>query len=453
MRSVLPVVNVARGEWGATLLSGAFFFCVLFGTSSLRPVREAMGVERGMDQLPQLFYWTAGVSLLVSVLFGGLVTTMDRRRFIPIGFRVVMLCLVLFILARAAFGDDVKRGAGAVFYVWLSVFNMFVMSVFWAYMADIWRLEQAKRLYPVIGVGGTLGAFAGAGVPLVMSSKHIPDWIREATLPHAPLLIMGLAIVVFELGVRCMFALDRLPMQGETKSRTPHAIGGTTLEGFAAIARSPYLMAISLNAAFIAISSTIVYFAGVRLVVDKSEEMAERLWFFAQFDLIKQFATLLLQLFVTSHLLRFLGVGGTLCVLPLLTAAGFGALALMDGASDTTVWVVFAIFQGLHSATRYGIMRPSRETLFSVVSASEKYKAKTVVDTFVYRAGDVAGARIESALTAAAGLTLGSMILLTGPMAGAWVVLALVLGRMQRKRARAGSTTSLDGDSDKGADS
>ena len=444
MRSVLPVVNVARGEWGATILSGAFFFCVLFGTASLRPVREAMGVERGMDKLPELFYWTAGVSLVVALCFGGLVTTMDRRRFIPIGFRVVMLCLLGFILARAAFGDDVKKGAGALFYVWLSVFNMFVTSVFWAYMADIWRLEQAKRLYPVIGVGGTLGALAGASMPWQLS---------EAIGPHAALWLMGLAIVVFEVGVRCMLALDRLPMRGESGPRTPRAIGGSALDGLAAIARSPYLLAISLNAAFIAISSTIVYFSSVRLVVDKSEEVTGRLALFAQLDLFKQLATLPLQLFVTSHLLRFLGVGGTLCVLPLLTAAGFGVLALMDGGSEETIWIVFAVFQGLHAATRHGIMRPTSETLFSVVSTSEKYKAKTVVDTFVYRAGDVAGARIETALTAAAGLTMGSMILLTGPMAGAWVALAFVLGRMQRSRASAGTTFPLERANDKGADS
>ena len=157
----VPTVDVARGEWKPVLLSGGFFFCVLFAIMMLRPVREAMGVERGMDSMRSLFYWTAGVSLVVALLFGGLVSRVDRRRFIPIGFRVVMLCLVVFAVARGVMGDDVKRYAGAAFYVWFSVFNMFVTSVFWAYMADIWRLDQAKRLYPVIGVGGTFGAFLG----------------------------------------------------------------------------------------------------------------------------------------------------------------------------------------------------------------------------------------------------------------------------------------------------
>lgn len=433
---------VRRGEWPATLLSGAFFFCVLFGMSMLRPVREAMGVERGMDSMQNLFTWTAIVSLVVALLFAGLVSRTDRRRFIPIGFRVVMLCLGGFMVARGLMGDDVKRHAGGVFYVWLSVFNMFVTSVFWAYMADIWKLEQAKRLYPVIGVGGTLGAFAGASVP----------WqLGERLGEHAPIWLMLFAIVVFEIGVRCMLALDKRLDHDARQKRQPHAMGGSMLEGLAMVARSPYMLGIALNAAFVAISATLIYFAGVKLVADKSEEMAGRIALFAELDLAKQLATLLLQLFVTGHLIRWLGVAGTLCVLPLLTLAGFAAVALVGQGSDAQIWVVFAIFQGLHSAVRYGVMRPARETLFSVVSESEKYKAKSVVDTFVYRAGDVAGARIESALTASAGVTVGSMVMLTAPMAGVWVILALSLGAMQRRRASAGTPSSLER-ANKGAD-
>ncbi len=437
----VPTVDVARGEWKPVLLSGGFFFCVLFAIMMLRPVREAMGVERGMDSMRSLFYWTAGVSLIVALLFGGLVSRVDRRRFIPIGFRVVMLCLVVFAVARGVMGEDVKRYAGAAFYVWFSVFNMFVTSLFWAYMADIWRLDQAKRLYPVIGVGGTLGAFLGASVP----------WqLGEAIGVHAPIWLMLIAIVVFECAVRCMLAIDRLPMEGEKVRRRAHAVGGSMIEGLKMVARSPYLLCVALNAAFIAVSATLVYFAGARLVVDKSEEMGERLALFAELDLAKQLATLVLQIFVTSKLLRTIGVGGTLCVLPIMTVAGFAVVQMTEGESELVIWSVFAVFQGLHSATRYAVMRPARETLFSVLSEGEKYKAKTVVDMFVYRAGDVAGARIEQMLVGAAGVTLGSMVMLTAPMAGIWVILALGLGVMQRNRAGNGKPSSLER-ADKGA--
>lgn len=437
----MPAVDVARGEWKPVLLSGGFFFCVLFAIMMLRPVREAMGVERGMDSMRSLFYWTAGVSLVVALLFGGLVSRVDRRRFIPIGFRVVMLCLVVFAVARGVLGEDVKHHAGAAFYVWFSVFNMFVTSVFWAYMADIWRLDQAKRLYPVIGVGGTLGAFLGASVP----------WqLGDAIGVHAPIWLMLIAIGVFECAVRCMLAIDRLPMEGEKVHRRAHAVGGSMIDGLKMVARSPYLLCVALNAAFIAISATLVYFAGARLVVDKSEEMGERLALFAELDLAKQLATLVLQIFVTSKLLRTIGVGGTLCVLPVLTVAGFIAVQMTEGESELVIWSTFAVFQGLHSATRYAVMRPARETLFSVLSEGEKYKAKTVVDMFVYRAGDVAGARVEQMLVGAAGVTVGSMVMLTAPMAGVWVILGLSLGVMQRKRAGSGKPSSLER-ADKGA--
>ncbi|MFI4892662.1 MAG: NTP/NDP exchange transporter [Phycisphaerales bacterium JB058] len=437
----VPTVDVARGEWKPVLLSGGFFFCVLFAIMMLRPVREAMGVERGMDSMRSLFYWTAGVSLVVALLFGGLVSRVDRRRFIPIGFRVVMLCLVVFAVARGVMGDDVKRYAGAAFYVWFSVFNMFVTSVFWAYMADIWRLDQAKRLYPVIGVGGTFGAFLG---PMLAGKfgKHFDA--------QAPILVLLISIVVFECAARCMMALDRQPMQGEQIERPAHAVGGTMLDGLKMVAGSPYLLCVALNAAFIAVSATLVYFASARLVVDRSREMGERLVLFAQLDIAKQLATLVLQIFVTKKLLRTIGVGGTLGVLPILTVAGFAVVQMTEGESDLVIWSVFAVFQGLHSATRYAVMRPARETLFSVLSEGEKYKAKTVVDMFVYRAGDVAGARIEQMLVGAAGVTLGSMVMLTAPMAGIWVILALGLGVMQRKRADSGKPSSLER-ADKGA--
>lgn len=419
------------------LLSGVFFFLVLAGMQMLRPVREALGVERGMDQLRWLFVATAAVSLVVAVAFGGLVSRLDRRRFIPIGLRAVVACLLAFAAARALLGDDVKQHAGTVFYVWLSVVNLFVTGFFWAYMADLWRLDQAKRLYPVIGVGGTLGALAGVSLP----------WqLGEALGEHGPVWLMLIAAGLLELAVWTMLALDRTelasrsPAGGLRVHRAPAPVGGDTWDGVAAVAKSPYLLGTAAYVALAAVASTLVYFTGVRLVVDRSQEVAERLPLFAELDMAKQAATLLLQLLVTARLMRWIGVGGTLCVLPLLTVLGFASVA-MAGAwwSEAAVWGIFAVFQGLHSATRYGVMRPARETLFSVVSTSEKYKAKAVVDTFVYRAGDVAGALAEGGLARAVGLSVASILIMAAPLSLVWVVLALWLGLVQRRRALGGT--------------
>ncbi len=422
--------NVERSEWGRVLLSGGFFFCVLFGVLMLRPAREAMGVEGGVDRLRTLFLWTAGVSLVVAVIFGGLVSRLDRRKFIPIGFRVVMACLVVFACVRV-FGDETSRTrAGVAFYVWFSVFNMFVTSVFWAYMADIWRLGEAKRLYPIIGVGGTLGGLLGASVP----------WqIGEQLGDNGPAVLMVGAIVLFEIGVRIMRALDQRVVHEQRAGDEPaptRAIGGTMLDGLSHIARSWYLIGISAYIALIGVTSTVIYFASAELVVDMEDEIAGRLPLFAQLDTLKQLATLLLQLFVTSRLIRAIGVGGTLCVLPVVTVAGFLAVWLAGRGSDGLVWMTFAVFQGLHGACRYAFVRPARETLFSVVPRGEKYKAKTVVDMFVFRAGDVAGLGVERGLALAGVAGFLSLSAAMTPLAGVWAGLAISLGVMQKRRAK-----------------
>lgn len=422
------VVPVAKGELKPVVLAGLFFFCVLFGTMLLRPAREAMGVERGMGELRYLFIWTAVVSLVVALLFGGLVSRMDRRRFIPIGFRVVMACLVVFAVSRAFLGDDVKAYAGRVFYVWFSVFNLFLTSVFWAYMADIWRVDQAKRLYPVIGVGGTLGAIAGASLPWTLGEK----------MSNGPVWLMVMAIVMFEIAVWVMLALDRVMSSrpgDDGVVRRPHAVGGNMVSGLSYVLTSPYLIGVSIYIGLVAVSSTFIYFAGAEMVVDMEDELSGRLHLFAQLDVYKQVATLFFQLFVTSRLIKWIGIGGTLCVLPVLTVAGFGAVWVMGRGSEAWVWGTFAIFQGLHSACRYAFIRPARETLFSVLSEGEKYKAKTVLDMFVYRGGDVAGAAAQGGLVKLGVAAMGPLILVTAPMAGVWVVLAIALGVIQKRKA------------------
>ncbi|MEO1717865.1 MAG: MFS transporter, partial [Planctomycetota bacterium] len=206
------LLRAREGELLPLMLAAAFFFCVLFSYFLIRPVREAMGVERGMSELRSLFYVTAGVSLLVAMGFGTLVHRFDRRRFITIGFRLVMLCLVVFAGLRLGFGEELKAATGRVFYVWLSVVNLLLTSVFWAFMADVWSLDQAKRLFPAIGVGGTLGAIAGSTVPWTLSER-IASLAEQSTrvtgdqLSAAALMIC--AAVVLEAAVRFMRVLDR----------------------------------------------------------------------------------------------------------------------------------------------------------------------------------------------------------------------------------------------------
>ncbi len=441
------LLNIKKEELPLALFSALFFFCVLCGYYFLRPVRDAMGVSRGMSDLRWLFVGTSGVSLVIVLAFGGVVARMDRRRFIPVAYLFVILCLFAFsamLIADAAAGGgligtdaetSVARYVGYVFFVWLSAINLFVTSVFWAFMVDIFDVDQGKRLFAFIGIGGTLGALIGGWATNVVSG------MTESVYLPAGLMLTGSAL--FGAAIVVMLALDRRAVASDhsrlSAAATPgtltddggdsnrEQIGGTFWEGAKAVATSPYLLGISGFIVLMAISNTLIYFTQANIILENTDTFSERVAGFAQFDMLAQIATLLTQIFVTTQVIKRIGVGWTLAILPLVTMAGFATLAIWP------VYGVMAIFQAVHRATRYAVSRPARETLFSVVSPSEKYKAKPVVDVFVYRGGDVAGAGVFG-LFAALGMGLAAVAAATVPMAGAWAMLCVGLGRAQQSR-------------------
>lgn len=431
------VIPVEPGEWARVLLSGGCFFFLLFGYFLLRPIREAMGVQRSMSDLRWLFLVTCAVSLVVTLAFGGVVSRMDRRRFITLAYRVVMVCLLGFIVARQVLTDDLRVYSGYVYYVGLSVVNLFMTSVFWAFMADVWRLEQGKRLYATIGIGGTIGAILGSNFVWWLA-EHIPTWAQ-----------ISIAIVAFELAVQCVRVLDGKSPGAERATDIAPAdtqIGGRWADGVRAMLRSPYLLGIGLYITMLAISNTLIYFTQAKLVVDASDELNERIVLFAQLDMWPQVATLLVQLFVTAHIIKRLGIGIALALLPALTCFGFIALAWVSGLEGIQGWQVFAVFaafNALHRATRYAVIRPARETLFSVVPTSEKYKAKPIVDVFLYRGGDVAGTGVERAI-AGAGLGLVGMAMVAAPLAVLWGGLSFMLAIAQHRRSEQGASSEIE---------
>lgn len=454
------LLAVRGGEWAPLLLSGAFFFLVLFGYFLLRPVREAMGVERSMRDLRWLFGVTCVVSLGVALTFGGVVSRMDRRRFIALAYRGVIACLLVFATLRFGLGDGVQLWAGYVFYVWLSVVNLFMTSVFWAFMADVWRLEQGKRLYAGIGVGGTLGAlaaswltsgsavWAGELVLRGVGGAFEPGMLKAAVamlgevdrVLTTPWVLMVAAAGMFECAVRVMRVLDGRSSHAGDDDVVRHerrAVGGSWVEGARAVARSPYLLGVGGYLVLMAVSSTLIYFAQAKIVSGAEDELESRIPLFGQLDMWTQVATLVVQVFVTGRLLRLAGVGVTLSVLPVVTVLGFGALAVAGSRPGVEAWqvfAVFAVFNALHRATRYAVARPARETLFSVVPEAEKYKAKPIVDVFLYRGGDVAGTGVEVALSAA-GLAIAGAAFAAAPMGVLWVLLSVWLAKSQRVRA------------------
>ena len=437
------LMNFRRGELPLGVLAALFYFCVLCGYFFLRPVRDAMGVSRGMDELRWLFVVTSLSSLVVVLLFGGVVSRLDRRKFIPIGYLFVIACLFAFsallIFDAGAggglIGSDaetvVARGVGYTFYVWLSVINLFVNSLFWAYMVDVFSVDQGKRMFAFIGIGGTLGAIVGS------TSTDVISGMTESVYLPAGLMLTGAAL--FGAAIMVMLSLDKFATRSEHSTLSARGggvtadqqhreqIGGSFWDGATAVATSPYLLGIGGYIVLLAISNTLIYFTQANIILDNTDTFSQRLGSFAQFDMLAQIATLITQMFITTHLIRRLGVGWTLTILPLVTVTGFAVLAVWP------VYGVMAIFQALHRATRYAVARPARETLFSVVPPAEKYKAKPLVDVFLYRAGDVAGAGIDGAFRAL-GLALGWVAAATVPLAAVWAVLAVGLGKAQTRR-------------------
>ena len=448
--TVSRILNIKKEELPLAVLSAVYFFCILCGYFFLRPVRDAMGVARGMDELRWLFVCTALVSLAVVLAFGGVVARTNRRRFIPIGYLCVIGCLIVFagmlIVDGAAggglIGSDTEtplaRYVGYVYYVWLSTINLFVNSVFWAFMVDIFDVRQGKRMFAFIGIGGTLGAIAGGWATNVISG------MTDSVYLPAGLMLIGAAF--FGLAIVVMLSLDRLVFGSQRSQLTADGvaiegrqragdrdvageggIGGAFWEGAQAVARSPYLLGIGAYIALMAISNTLIYFTQANIILDDRDTFSELVAGFAQLDVFAQVATLFVQIFVTTQVIKRIGVGWTLVILPVVTMLGFAVL------SAWATFGVMAVFQAVHRATRYAISRPARETLFSVVSPSEKYKAKPFVDVFLYRGGDLAGAGVDS-MFAAMGLTLAAVAAATVPVAGVWAVLCVALGRAQQAK-------------------
>ena len=411
--------NVRREEVGPTLVAGLFFFCVLTALMVIRPAREALGMQRGIEALRWLFVGTVVVTLLVNPVFGWLVSRFRRLVFINATYLFFAAGLVAFYLLLVLTPETIGQLTGQIFYVWFSVFNLFATMLFWALMADRFTLEQSKRLFGAIAVGGTLGAIFG---PWLASQLAKPFGTPVLLLVAAGFLLLALAAAWWITRLR-----PEVAQSGA--AREEHAvIGGSAWQGLRSVARSPYLLAICGYVLILAVMVTFLYFTRLQMVAALGTDVDMRTTMFANIDLITQVTTLVLQLIVTGHLMKRLGVPMTLALLPLTAVLGFVGLAIVGSLA------ALIGFEAAFRAVQRGVMRPARETLFTVVPRADRYKAKAFIDTFVYRTGDLVGAQTEG-LLGRLGMGLGALASVALPLAAAWMVLGLWLGRAQRARA------------------
>jgi len=410
MAALTRIFRTERGELGPSLWSFGCFFCVLCGYYVLRPLRDEMGVQSGVENLPWLFSATFAAMCAVVPLFGFAASRLPRRG-------LVLWTYLFFVANVLVFYVLFERGVAPsavarVFFVWVSVFNLFVVSLFWSLMADLFRPAQAARLFGFISAGGSCGALAGPTLTAVLA----------APLGTAKLLLVSAGFLA--LAIVCIRALVRGAEPsgpGRPDAAPPDSIGGTTWSGVAVIARSPYLLGIVAYVLLYTVLLGFAYLELARLVSETYRDSAQRTALFAQVDLAVNVLTLLGQLFLVSRLVEKLGVGAALALLPALGLVGFAVI----GIAPTLA--VLVAFQVLRRAADYAVARPAREMLFTVLGREAKYKSKNFIDTVVFRGGDTVSGWVYAGLK---GLGLGIAGLAAAAIPGAilWLAVGLWLG-------------------------
>jgi AAA family ATP:ADP antiporter len=405
------IVPVRTDEVRALLWSFAYFFCLLAAYYVIRPVRDEMAVQFGADRLQWLFSAVFATMIALIPVFGWLAARLPVNRLLPVVYGFFTLNLVGFYAALES-GVPLRTLAPA-FFVWVSVFNLFVVSVFWSFMADVFATDAARRLFGFISAGGSLGAIAG---------PSLTAWLAPAIgIPN--LLLVSAALLCAAIG--CIVMLLRLRsgeqrflrVAGEETGARP-----SMWEGVIRIARSSYLIGICVYLVCYTLLGTMLYFAQTKLVPEVVTSPEGRTQLFASVDLAVNALTLVLQLFVTGRLLSKLGVTVMLAALPVVSIAGFLALGV------ATVLPVLVVFGVLRRAGEFAISKPTRETLFTVVPKEEKYQAKNVIDTVIHRGGDAASGWVAAALLGA-GLGLSGLAFAGVPVACLWLATAFYLGR------------------------
>jgi AAA family ATP:ADP antiporter len=391
-----------------------------------------MGIAGGVRNLPWLFTATFFVMLAVVPVFGAVVARLPRRRFIPLVYHFFVANIAIFWILLTF--DIGKLHVARVFFVWISVFNLFAVSVFWSFMADLYASEQGKRLFGFIAAGGSAGALLGPTLTV---------WLAT---PLGPVNLLIVAALLLEAAVLCASRLESAASHIKPGTSGPAAaarldsagLGGGWLAGIVMVLRSPYLAGIALWVALLSLAGTFLYFQQANIVAAASDDPAVRTRIFATIDLAIGMLTIIVQCLVTGRLITRFGAGPAAAVLPFVFGLGFLALWLTP-----MLWVVIA-FQAVQRAANFAISNPAREVLFTVLDREEKYKAKNVIDIVVFRGGDAVSGWLFAALRGT-GLELGAISLATVPVTAAWLALALALGRMQEKRAQNPATPKTQG--------
>ncbi|MHA6495313.1 NTP/NDP exchange transporter [Pseudomonas borbori] len=415
-------INARPGEWRAALCGFVLFLCLFTGYFMLRPIREAMGIRGGVDNLQWLFTATFVVMLVAVPLFAWLNSRVARARYIDWVYGFFILNLLAFAALFQQAGDAIW--AARVFYVWISVYNLFVVSVAWSLMADVFDAAQARRLFAFIAAGASCGGLLGPALGALFI-----DVVGQSGLIVAAALLLGMAVLAKHY-LMAWRALGGAGRPGAEPGESPQQpVLGNPFSGITQVLGSRYLMAISAFVVLLATVSTFLYFEQARLVAQLFPERNEQIRVFGLIDFCVQALSLFAQLFITGRIAQRWGIRALLTGVPLLMCLGFLGLALAP---------TFAMLAGLMIVRRvgeYAFVRPGREMLFAPLDAQTKYKAKNFIDTVVYRGGDAISAWAKALLDL---LSQGVLLAaLAGALcAAAWGALGWYLGGRREQTPR-----------------
>lgn len=417
MRRSLEELRLA--VWGAIA-----FGALIASFSIFRPVRDSLVLDRNPDEIPWLFTGTFIAMLIVSPLWSAMIARFGRRRLVPLAYHAFAACALAFAGVVATSVEPVA--VGRVFYIWTSVLNMFVVSVLWSLFADLMGVETARRLYGPIAAGGTIGAFFGPLLTrLVVETIGVPG-------------VLVLSAGLLELAVIAVWFVRRIGERLEHEPVADLPAGGGALDGLLQVARSRYLALIVGYVLCIAIAATFLYLEQAEItsaafprppkgspkeLVDAMREA--RTAFFADIDIWVSVVTFVLQTFVAARLLRWLGPGLVLAILPLVQAFSVTLLAVEPTLTALVISMVAS------RAANHGLTRPGRELLFTIVDRDSKYRAKNVIDTIVYRFGDLVSSWLYTAVEGSGAMALS---IATYPIVAIWIALAALAGVEFRRR-------------------
>ena len=406
------IAKVEPAEIKAVVLSFIYFFFLMTSYFILRPLRDTMGTVYGVAHLQELFTGTFIVSFIVAPIYAGFASRIRLATFLPWVYGFIALTMLIFYVLFQRVAND--RWVAASFFVWTSTFNLLTISVFWSLMADIYSRAQAKRLFGFIAAGGTVGTIcAPAFTVLFVNSVGTNTLLLISAAGFA---ITAALVRMVEAEKRRLLALGQ-EAQGTTLD---HKLGGNPFDGFSLLFKSSYLLMIALFILLMTTISTVIYFQLQDLITHEFATRAARTRAFATIDLATNSIAVVIQLFGTGRFIQRFGVTAGLLLNPIIMVIAFLAVAF------SPVLMVLGTIQVVRRFSEYAIAKPSRDMLFTVVDQQAKYKAKNVIDTVVYRFGDLTSAWLSAAVLpfGVAGLAVAGLV-----VSAIWFPIAYVLGR------------------------